>query len=91
MGRDQFVSDDSAAATVAVADDSAAVTVAQAPEAPASAAPSAGPWYRVVGQRAVYGVAPGDVGRIVLTSDQRYALIAGGHIEPAAAPASDEN
>lgn len=59
----------------------------QAPLVP----PIPGELFEVIGPRAVYGVEPGDVAHIVLTGDQRFALIAGGHIRPAVADASDEN
>lgn len=62
----------------------------ESPEELGPAAPPApGELFKVVGMRAVYGVEPGDVGRLVLTPGQRFALIAGGHIRPAAAYASD--
>ena len=43
----------------------------------------AGELFTVIGDKAVYSLEPGATGHLVLTSDQRFALIAGGHIAPA--------
>lgn len=44
-----------------------------------------GELFTVTGDRAVYYLQPGQTGPLKLTVDQRFSLVAAGHIKPAAA------
>lgn len=50
-------------------------------------------WYRVVGDRAVFGIEPGTVGQLTMTESQRVSLIEAGHVveadEPKPEPVSE--